>query len=190
MRYGASVAWAADCSPFELPGPGCWRRSRRYARDVSDTDVIRPAEQAVRLRSAGFESCVARCPTRTRGGALEWFFVHPAHANVSAFVSELLAACLVPARRPREVAALPESDRARLRLAVVAVCGREREWRKLHGSHLTADERLMAVIVWRWREHERRFARMRERRRELAARARSRRGRGPVRSRSRPARFA
>ena len=99
--------------------------------------------------------------------SLAWFFQHPARVNPSAFVTALLAACLVPARRLAEVAALPEPDRARLRRAVIAVCGREREWRALHGSHLSGDERLMAVMVWRWSEHELALARLRERQREL-----------------------
>ena len=131
---------------------------------------IRIREDApARLRSAGFESCVVRSPMWTGDDSLDWFFRHPARVNASVFVSAVLAACLKPARRRGEVEALPQSDRARLRLALVRACGREREWRKLHGSHLTADERLMAVMVWRWREHERTFARLRERHHELVA---------------------
>ena len=126
-----------------------------------------PAERTVRLRSSGFESSVVRSPMWGEDDSLAWFFQHPARVNPSAFVTALLAACLVPARRPAEVAALPEPDRARLRRAVIAVCGREREWRGLHGSHLSGDERLMAVMVWRWSEHELALARLRERQREL-----------------------
>ena len=88
-------------------------------------------EQRVRLHTRGFESCAVWCPPWADLGPLEELFDHPGRANARAFVSELLAACLVPARRPREVAALPERDRARLRLALVAACGRQREWRKL-----------------------------------------------------------
>jgi hypothetical protein len=126
-----------------------------------------PAERTVRLRSSGFESSVVRSPTWSEDDSLAWFFQHPARVNPSAFATALLAACLVPARRPSEVAAVPESDRARLRRAVIAVCGRKREWRGLHGSHLSGDERLMAVMVWRWSEHELALTRLRESQREL-----------------------
>lgn len=140
---------------------------------MSPTTIIeqRRSEQRVRLRNRGFESCVVRCPSWADLGPLEWLFLRPARVSARQFVSEMLGACLVPAWRPGEVEALPESDRARLRLALVAACGREREWRKLHGSHLSTDERLMAVMVWRWRDYERFLARVRDRRRELAASA-------------------
>lgn len=137
---------------------------------MSDTLVLgldTREQQPVQLRTPGFESSVVRCPTLT-DDSVERFLRCPARASACAFVTELLAVCLAPARRPREVAALPESDRARLRLALVAASGREREWRKLRGSHLTADERLMALMVWRRQDQERLFKRLRERRRELA----------------------
>ncbi len=43
------------------------------------------------------------------------------------------------------------------------------DWRALYGSHLSADERLFAVMVWRRCQHERLLARLRARHRELVA---------------------
>jgi hypothetical protein len=121
------------------------------------------------LRTAGFESCIVRCPSSIDLDPLRWFFEHPERAGARGFVSEVLGLALAPPRRTGDVEMLMEPDRARLRLALVAACGCEREWRKLHGSHLSPDERLMAVMVWRSRRHERLFTRLRERRRELEA---------------------
>jgi hypothetical protein len=118
-------------------------------------------------------SSPAPCALRagTCSASLDWHFRHPARVSASTLVTEVIAASLVPPRRAHDVARLPEHERARLRVAVIAACGREREWRRLHGSHLTADERLMAVLVWRWRGHERLLARLRERGLELDAAA-------------------
>jgi hypothetical protein len=129
----------------------------------------RRGERTVHLRTSGFESCTVRAPSWDVHGSLDWYFRHPARVSASTFVTEVIAASLVPARRAHDVARLAQRERARLRVAVIAACGREREWRRLRGSHLAADERLMAVLVWRWREHERLLARLRERRRELDA---------------------
>lgn len=128
----------------------------------------RLGECVVRLRSPGFESSVVTPPLWGEGSSLAWFLQHPARASPTAFVTALLATCLVPTRRQAEVAALPESDRAALRRAMIAACGREREWHRLYGSHLSGDERLMAVMVWRWSAQERTLARLREIHREFA----------------------
>lgn len=129
----------------------------------------RRGERTVHLRTPGFESCTVRAPSWDVHDSLDWYFRHPARVSASTFVTAVIAASLVPARRAHDVARLAERERARLRVAVIAACGREWEWRRLRGSHLTADERLMVVLVWRWREHERLLARLRERRSELDA---------------------
>jgi hypothetical protein len=138
---------------------------------VNDSAEIedRRGERTVRLRTSGFESCTVRAPSWDVHESLDWYFRHPARVSASTFVTEVITASLVPARPAHDVARLAERERARLRVAVIAACGREREWRRLRGSHLAPDERLMAVLVWRWRESERLIARLRERRRELDA---------------------
>jgi len=79
----------------------------------------------------------------------------PWRSRVGVFVDGLLAVSLEPVRSPAEMRALPEGDRATLRRAVVAATGCERQWRLLYGSHLTADERLFAVMYWRWHQRQR-----------------------------------
>ena len=130
-------------------------------------------EQSVRLRADGFESCVVSAPGFPSELRLARHYRRPWRTRAGGFVDELLAASLEPARSPAEVRALPETDRASLRRALVASAGCEREWRSLYGCHLTADERLFAVMYWCWRrrlrnreqmqtEHEAYLATMRE----------------------------
>jgi hypothetical protein len=128
-----------------------------------------PLTEDVNLRTPGFESRELRYPSWSAELDLRRFYAHPARANASAFVDELLAACLVPRAHPREVAALPETDRARLRRALVAVCSFDVDWRRLHGSHLTPDERLFTLMLWRHRRGEAVRARVAERLREVFA---------------------
>src|SRR6202035_349868 len=53
-------------------------------------------------------------------------------------------------------ASLPKSDRRRLRLAAVKACKVEADWRKLYGSHLSADERFFCVMYRRFSGHNKR----------------------------------
>jgi hypothetical protein len=110
------------------------------------------------MRCKGFRSCVVRCPPRAVEHALERHYARPVTADAAVFIDELLARCLLPRRRASEIAALPELDRARLRRAVVAVCEMGSSWRALYGSHLTHDERLLSVMVWRHEQLEGRCA--------------------------------
>lgn len=134
---------------------------------VIDLDVH---ETTVRLRDAGFESSV-RALSCVDERPLSHFYRRAARANTTAFGDHLLGLCLDPRRPPTEIAALSEPDRAHLRRAVVAVCGKKAlaRWRALYGSHLSADERLFGVMLWRWRESERVRATIRRRHRELAS---------------------
>jgi hypothetical protein len=119
--------------------------------------------QPIHLRAHGFESATVTAPDSAyEHRRLRRFYGSPLRANSSSFTDELVAMCLAPRRRPSEVTALSKVDRSRLRHAVIAACGRKRQWRALQGSHLTADERLFAVMYWRWREHENLRARLRE----------------------------
>jgi hypothetical protein len=118
-------------------------------------------EQPVRLRADGFESCVIAVPGFPSELRLARHYRRPWRTSVHAFVDELLTASLGPARSLTEVRALPDADRASLRRAVVAAAGCEREWRSLHGCHLTADERLFAVMYWSWRRRLRNREQMR-----------------------------
>ena len=105
-------------------------------------------QREVRLRTRGFESVAVRVPSLAAERELGDFYARPGRANTFAFVNELLAGCVEPPHCAAGFAALPESERAQLRLAVVAVCELQRSWRALHGSHLTPDERLFAVMLW------------------------------------------
>lgn len=116
--------------------------------------IEQPAAFAcVQMRSRGFESCVVQRPRQASERALARHYARPVSASASAFVDELLAGCLLPQRRPSEISALPELDRARLRRSVVAICDLHASWRALYGSYLTPDERLLSVMVWR-RQHQ------------------------------------
>ena len=110
--------------------------------------------RSVRLRSPGFESCMVTAPGWRSELPLRRFYERPSRATASVFVDELLALSLDPPRRPSEVRALSARDRARLRRAVVVVCGGEREWKALYRSHLSLDERAFAVMLWRWHRPE------------------------------------
>ena len=106
-----------------------------------------------------------RAPSWDVHDSLDWYFRH--RVSASTFVTAVIAASLVPARRAHDAAGWRNASAPGCVWAVIAACGREWEWRRLRGSHLTADERLMVVLAWRWREHERLLARLRERRSEL-----------------------
>jgi hypothetical protein len=72
----------------------------------------------------------------------------PHRVSAATFTNGLVGACLEPDRSAAEVAELPGHIRGRLRVAVVEACEMLPAWRALYGSHLTADERLVAVMVW------------------------------------------
>ena len=105
--------------------------------------------QSLRHRNR-FESCIVSAPGFLSELKLSRHYRRPWQTRAGAFVDELLAASLQPERSLAEVGALSEADRASLRRAVVASAGCEQEWRWLYGCHLTADERLFAVMYWCW----------------------------------------
>ena len=107
----------------------------------------------VSLHTPGFDASEIAPPTFVVERVVRAALTHPARANARRFVSTLLAGCLAPSHRASEIEALAEPDRARLRLALVDACQERRCWRALYGSHLSADERLLAVMVWRHRRH-------------------------------------
>jgi hypothetical protein len=102
---------------------------------------------------------VVRRPPFSDEASLVWAYDHPSRVPYARIADELLAACTDPALNRAELDALQPRDRHRLVCAVVAVCGLEREWQSLYGSHLSADERFFAVMLWRWRRHMRRALR-------------------------------
>lgn len=126
-----------------------------YPVRVGDPIIIEPRMAVVRLAARGFESSKICLPTVGLDRRLGWAYAHPTRAPATAFVDAVVAGCLRPRRTVAEVAALPESDRARLRLALVRLSKSEGPWRGMYGSHLTRDERLLAVMVWsREAQHE------------------------------------
>lgn len=115
-------------------------------------------QREVRLHTRGFKSVLVRAPAMAVEQELHRFYARPVRANASAFVNDLLAGCVEPTRRPCEFAALPEAERAQLCLALIGVCNLGASWRSLYGSHLTGDERLFAVMLWRHQAELAKFA--------------------------------
>jgi hypothetical protein len=124
-------------------------------------------QQTVRLRVPEHESCIVKAPDWLEERRLWHFYRRPSRARASVFVDEVLALCTDPHLERAEIAAMSAPERVRMRYAVASVCGMNREWRAMHGSHLTPDERLFAVMFWRWRKQQDLHARLRRRRLEL-----------------------
>jgi hypothetical protein len=138
---------------LRTPGFSPSGRGRRYPQQVPRTIVIDSRTVPVRLRAQGFNASKITPPTLAVEGSVRAALTRPGRVEARWFVSTLLAGCLWPRRRASELDALAEPDRARLRRALVDVCDEGACWRALYGSHLNADERLLAVMVWRHRRH-------------------------------------
>jgi hypothetical protein len=69
----------------------------RFVTEIVVSEHL-PGAQRVRLRSAGFESCVVHCPSRKVDRSLQWFYRSAARASACAFVNELLANCYAAGR--------------------------------------------------------------------------------------------
>ena len=95
------------------------------------------------------------------------YYERASRANARAFVDDLLALAVSPPLTGAELSALPDRDRARLRNAVAVAAGRRKQWCRLHGSHLSGDERLLAIMCWRWTSSRQLLWYLRERRREI-----------------------
>jgi hypothetical protein len=106
----------------------------------------------VPLTAPGFEDAEIRPPTIAVEKAVASVLRRPSERHARSFVTTLLAGCLRPQHRPSEIEALAESDRARLRRALVEVCEEGSGWRALYGSPLNGDGRVLALMV---RRHER-----------------------------------
>jgi hypothetical protein len=113
--------------------------------------VIETLRLPVSLTAPGFESLEIERPSGTVEVHLRSALAHPARTSARWFVSTLLAGCLTPRQSVRAIEAVGERDRAVLRRALVEVCEEQAPWRALYGSHLSGDERLFAVMLWRWR---------------------------------------
>ncbi|HTD08808.1 MAG TPA: hypothetical protein VK680_07940 [Solirubrobacteraceae bacterium] len=133
---------------------------------MTRTLVVDTPRQAVSLTTAGFESVEIERPSGAVEARLRPAFARPGSANARWFVSTLLAGCLAPHRSVRMIETLEQRERALLRRAVIDVCEEQASWRLLYGSHLSSDERLFAVMLWRQRRETRRVI---ERIREIAA---------------------
>jgi len=129
-------------------------------------------EQPVRLRVPGFESCIVTAPGWLSDMRLAQQYRRPWRVDISGFVDGLLAACLHPACSPAQVRALPVAARASLRRALVVACDCERDWLALYGSHLYPDERLFALMYWRWQRQDKVFKRQRAERQAQMAKLR------------------
>jgi len=112
------------------------------------------AERTVRVRIRGLDDCVVKVQSMHHESPLRAYYERPSRASAGAYVNELLALTVSPSRPASEFATLPEHARVRLRRAVAVAAGRGKQWRRLHGSHLTGDERLLSVMFWRWQQWE------------------------------------
>jgi hypothetical protein len=117
----------------------------------------------VELRVRGLGDCTVTAPEIEDEAALRFYYGRSLRADARAFVDALLAVSVSPRRAAVEFSVLPEADRARLRHAVAVAAGRGKEWRRLHGSHLTGDERLLCIMYWRWQPSRDFRLRLRER---------------------------
>ncbi len=91
--------------------------------------------------------------------------VRPGRTRASAFAIEVLSRCTDLTRA--EVQALTGRQRDRLTVAVVRVNDWQQDWTALYGSHLSADERLLAVASWDYqRSSSAALTRLREIRRQ------------------------
>jgi hypothetical protein len=106
----------------------------------------------VPLATRGFEDAEIRPPTVAVEKAVASLLRRPSEKHARSFATTLLAGCLRPRHTPSEIEALAETERARLRRALVEVCEEGSGWRALYGTHLNGDERLLALMV---RRHER-----------------------------------
>ncbi len=118
---------------------------------MSRTLVIEHRSVVVSLTSAGFESVHVNAPVFAVEHELIAAVTGPARPSARCVITTLLAGCLSPSPGALAIETLDTADRARLRLALVEVCQESSVWRGLYGSHLSADERLMAVMVSRTR---------------------------------------
>lgn len=89
-----------------------------------------------------------RAPTHGVDRVIEWRARRPGWCRATDAVDQFLAACLEPRALATEMRELSESDRRRLMLAVVRLRDCEADWRRLHGTTLTLDERFFSVMIW------------------------------------------
>jgi hypothetical protein len=107
--------------------------------------LVLPATTEVRLSTGAVLE--VRAPSLVVQRSVGWRAQRPLHANYRAYTNELLAGCIGPAPKTAiDIDALSKLNRRRLMLAVVRLRDAERDWRTLHGSHLSLDERFFAVM--------------------------------------------
>jgi hypothetical protein len=93
--------------------------------------------------------------------ALHDALVRPGHARPGSFANELLSRC--SGLTGAQVQSLNPAHRRRVIAAVVRVNDWQQDWTALYGSHLGADERLLAVASWGYkRSHSAVIIRLRE----------------------------
>jgi hypothetical protein len=120
--------------------------------DLTDHD------ETVRLPSLGQGEFLVRRPAwNTELELLGSFYERPHRAHAGAFGNELFSIYVQPRHGTRAFASLSDSERARLRRAVVRTLGVERRWRALYGSSINPDERLLMLCYWRWQEQKDKF---------------------------------
>jgi hypothetical protein len=116
---------------------------------VIDKDAMEPQLRTLEVRGVG--RCIMRSPT-WRGllrldGHLDG---NPFRADQHRCVDELISLCVrEPRLNPSTVRRLPAHARQRLRLGALEAVGVDSNYRRLRGSHLSADERAYAALRWR-----------------------------------------
>ena len=119
-----------------------------------DTRTVEFSRREVTVTYPGFEPFVLRSPSMRIDRRIDWRLRSPERFSARAFSDDLIAASLAGGWSPAGVAALPPVVRGRLQRGFIDVLGAGSTWRRLYGSHLTTDERLVAVMRWRrdrWR---------------------------------------
>lgn len=122
-------------------------------RRVIDLDTIQPQPQPQprTLDVRGVGRCVVQAPSWHAELRLDRHLTfRPVRANHRACVDELISACVrEPRLSPSAVRTLRPHARRWLRLASLEAVGAASDYRRLGGSHLSANERAYAALRWR-----------------------------------------
>jgi len=94
--------------------------------------------------------CQVRAPSAHLELGLAKYYRRPWQTPIRHFVNALLAGC-IEGVTPSEIDHLSERGRAQLRRAAAEAADAQRHLAQLDGCHLNGDERLFAVMLWRYR---------------------------------------
>lgn len=135
--------------PAAIPSADATRRLGAVKRRVIDLHAVEPQPRVLEVHGVG--RCVVCSPTLRAhlrlAGHLDG---NPFRVDQGRCVDELISVCVrEPRLTPAAVRRLPAPACRRLRLGALEAAGVASDYRRLRGSHLTADERAYAALRWR-----------------------------------------